>query len=126
MKALAFTVAAAALIAAPAFADEHSEVVQAATHAGLASQASDIAGVHAHMHHALNCLVGPGGNGFDAKEMNPCAGAGAGAIPDDKDAKSKATLEHAAAELRAGITDSDATAAKRTATAVGAMLKKVE
>ena len=44
-------------------------------------------GVQAHLHHTLNCLVGPGGDGFDAKQMNPCAQAGNGAIPDAKDAK---------------------------------------
>ena len=50
-------------------------------HAGYAAAAADIAGVHAHLHHALNCLVGPGGNGFDAKEINPCAHAGNGSFP---------------------------------------------
>ena len=41
-----------------------------------AAQATDLNTVHMHLHHALNCLVGPNGKGFDAKEMNPCAHAG--------------------------------------------------
>src|ERR1700752_2576602 len=84
--ALALAAAAGlALLPAQALADWHSETVNAATHAGLAAQAADIGGVHTHLHHALNCLVGPKGTGFDAKEMNPCAQAGNGAIPDATD-----------------------------------------
>src|SRR6476646_9621049 len=79
----------AGLAATSALADASSETVTAATHAGLAAGASDLAGVHTHLHHALNCLVGPGGNGFDAKEMNPCAQSGKGAIPDTTDATKK-------------------------------------
>ena len=80
-------------IAATAFAaDLGSEITNAQTHAGLAAKAADINGVHMHMHHALNCLVGPGGDGFDAKQMNPCAQSGNGAIPDEMDAAKKAKL----------------------------------
>jgi hypothetical protein len=66
---------AAALAFAPvaAWADAASEVVTAGTHASLAAGSADIAGVHTHLHHALNCLVGPKGNGFDAKDLNPGA-----------------------------------------------------
>lgn len=118
--------AAVCLMPSAVLADAHSEIVNAATHAGLAAAAADIAGVHQHLHHALNCLVGPGGNGFDAKEMNPCAQAGSGAIPDTADAAKKAALEAAAAKAAAGIADTSLTSAQKTAADVSAMLKKEE
>lgn len=117
--------AAAALIApGAALADAHSQVVTAAMHAGLAAGASDIDAVHTHLHHTLNCLVGPGGAGFDAKQINPCAQAGKGAIPDEADAANKAALEKAATAAEAGIAEKDLAAAKKDAADVQAMLKK--
>ena len=120
--------AAAALFAFPAaaLADAHSEIVVAAQHAGLAAGSADISMVHAHLHHALNCLVGPGGNGFDASQLNPCANSGKGAIPDTSDAGKKAALEAAAATARKGIASNDAAAAKKDAFDVADMLKKAE
>ncbi|MBI3676673.1 MAG: hypothetical protein HY243_08660 [Proteobacteria bacterium] len=50
---------AAAFAVAPANADAKSEVVTAWTHADLASKAGDLSGVTMHLHHVLNCLVGP-------------------------------------------------------------------
>ena len=70
---------AALLLPVAALADAHSEIVNAETHAGLAAKGTDLAAVHMHLHHTLNCLVGPSGAGFDAKEINPCANAGSGA-----------------------------------------------
>jgi hypothetical protein len=106
-----------------ALADANSEVVTAATHASLAAGASDLAGTHTHLHHTLNCLVGPGGNGFDAKELNPCAQNGKGAIPDTTDPTKKASLEKAADKVRAGIAAADFKTAQADASAVATMLK---
>lgn len=124
-------VAGAAIMAVPpalqqALADAASEVVNAQTHAGLAAGSGKIEGVHSHLHHTLNCLVGPSGDGFDAKEMNPCAQAGAGAIPDTTDVAKKKSLESAAAEARKGIAATDLAAAQKAASETAAMLKKVE
>ena len=106
------------LIAATAFAaDLGSELNNAGQHAGLAAQAADINGVHTHMHHALNCLVGPGGDGFDAKQMNPCAQSGGGAIPDEADQMKKTKLMAAKNDLTKGIAEMDIAAAKADATA---------
>jgi hypothetical protein len=116
---------AALLLPAAALADGHSEIVLAEQHAGLASQATDIATVHSHLHHTLNCLVGPGGPGFDAHEMNPCANAGNGAIPDGGVLK-KLSLEGAAAEARKGIAEPDLAKAQKAAADTAAMLKKAE
>ena len=120
MKLATFAVLAGAplLFAATAFAaDLGSEINNAQTHAGLAAAAADINGVHMHMHHALNCLVGPKGEGFDAKQINPCAQSGNGAIPDEMDAAKKAKLTAAVADLNKGIAEMDIAAAKADATA---------
>jgi hypothetical protein len=106
------------LFAATAFAaDLGSEINNAQTHAGLAAAAADINGVHTHMHHALNCLVGPQGDGFDAKAMNPCAQSGGGAIPDEADQMKKTKLMAAKADLTKGLAENDIAAAKADATA---------
>ena len=60
--------------------------------------------VQKHMHHVLNCLVGPNGKGFDESFGNPCNGQGQGAIPETTDAATKTKLEvgadrHAASRL---------------------------
>ncbi|HEY0107352.1 MAG TPA: hypothetical protein VGB91_14825 [Rhizomicrobium sp.] len=104
-------------------ADAGGEIVTAMTHADLAGKASDLAGTQMHLHHALNCLVGPGGAGFDPKNLNPCANAGAGAIPDTADAAKKAALEGAADKARAGIAATDlATAQKDAGEAASALM----
>ncbi len=108
---------ASLLLSATAFAaDLGSEITNAQTHAGLAASAANIDGVHMHMHHALNCLVGPGGDGFDAKQMNPCAQSGNGAIPDEMDAAKKAKLTTAKTQLMQGIAATDLKMAQASAT----------
>jgi hypothetical protein len=117
-------IAASFAFAPPAaLADAASETVTAATHADLASKASDIKGVHTHLHHTLNCLVGPGGTGFDAKELNPCANAGKGAIPDTSDAAKQKSLNEAADKARAGIMAADLKTAQSDARDASALLK---
>ena len=125
MKKIAIITVCAALVGiTPALAaDLGAEINTAATHADLAVQADNINGVHTHLHHALNCLVGPGGNGFDAKELNPCGHSGAGAIPDSTDAMMKKALENAADTARAGIAATDIAAAKADATKANAQIK---
>lgn len=123
----AAVLSAALLVSLPAYAaDVHGEIVTAATHAGLAAQGSDIGTVHMHLHHTLNCLVGPGGNGFDAKEMNPCANSGNGAIPDSSDAAKKAALQNAANEAATGIGETDLAKAQKDASDTAALLKAQE
>lgn len=118
--ALAFTLS----LASPAFAaDLKGEIVNAVEHAQYAAQAGTIAEAHAHLHHALNCIVGPAGNGFDKTQMNPCAGSGNGIIPDDGDAGAKAGLETAAAKAREGLATDDLAKAKADAGAVAATLE---
>ena len=116
----------AGLLFVPALADEHSEIVNAEAHAGYANDYADIMQVHMHLHHSLNCLVGPNGAGYAPKEIDPCAHAGNGAIPDAKDAKTKAALEAAAKIVSSALAENDVAKAKKLAADATAMLKKLE
>ena len=107
-------------------ADVGSEIMNARMHAGLAAQAADLATVHAHLHHAVNCLVGPKGTGFDAKELNPCQNNGNGAIPDETDAAKKKALEAAADKATTGIQAGDLATARTDASSVATMLGSVK
>lgn len=113
-------------IASSAFAeaaDPAQEAATAATHAGLAAQAAALAQVHMHLHHTVNCLVGPQGQGFDAKEANPCQKLGNGAIPDTSDKGAKAKLTAALAKAEAGLKSDDLAAARKAAAETQAALK---
>src|SRR5579862_6395853 len=119
-------IVAGILIALPAsaqVADAAQEVATAATHAGLAARAATIEQVHMHLHHTVNCLVGPEGPGFDAKQANPCQKLGNGAIPDTTDSASKAKLTAALAKAQAGLKSDDLTAARKAAAEAQAALK---
>lgn len=107
-------------------ADAGAEITNAAMHAGLAAQASDVAGVHTHLHHTVNCLVGPAGPGYDGKELNPCANNGSGAIPDSTNASTKQALEAALAKANNGIAATDLATAQKDASAAAAMLKSAK
>ena len=107
-------------------ADVNGEITNAATHAGLAATATDIAGVHMHLHHTVNCLVGPSGTGYDAKELNPCANSGNGAIPDSTNASAKQSLQAAVAKANTGLAATDLAAAQKDASDTAAMLKTVK
>jgi hypothetical protein len=109
-------------LAPAALADGPQAIGIAANHAGLAANAGAIEMVHTHLHHVLNCLVGPGGQGFDAAPGNPCGQAG-GAIPQTSDAATKTKLEGVAASVRGGIANNDMAAAKKVATDAQAALK---
>ena len=130
MKTLVLCVAAAGIVSLSALpasaADVKGEIVTAETHAGLAAKASDLDGVHMHLHHTLNCLVGPNGAGFDAKQMNPCANSGSGAIPDTTDAAKKKSLQAAADKAKDGIAQTNIATAQKDANDVAAMLKADE
>lgn len=103
------------IAASPAsLADGPEAIATAAQHAGLAAAADDLAGATRHLHHTLNCLVGPDGAGFDAGAGNPCNDAG-GAIPQTSDAATRGTLEETAMKLREAVEDDDLAAVKEAA-----------
>ncbi len=68
-------------------ADPSAELKTAITHAGYSAKQEAQQGVTMHLHHALNCLVGPQDKRFDAAAGNPCQGQGNGYLPDLKAAK---------------------------------------
>ena len=115
MKKLMMLAGAAALFATPALADLAGELSTAQTHAGMAATQADIAMAHKHLQHAINCLVGPNGKGFDAAAGNPCGKAGNGAIPDSTDAAQKAKLTSIATSAEAGVGNSDLAASQKAA-----------
>ena len=82
--------AASFSFAAFAQSDVTKEVSTAHAHALMAQNATTLAEAHTHLHHVINCLVGPDGSGFDAAAENPCKGQGNGAL---KDAASNAALQ---------------------------------
>jgi hypothetical protein len=123
---IAAFVAAMAPFAAHA-ADLSGEIATAAQHADLASQATDIAGVHAHLQHTLNCLVGPNGAGFDAKQLNPCANSGNGAIPDAaSDAAKLRVLKSAATNVGVGLRENNLFTAQTTAAHIAKKLQAIK
>ncbi len=117
----------AGLVAAPlaAHADAASEISTAAQHAGFSAAATSLVVAHTHLHHTLNCLVGPGGRGFDAKQANPCSSQGSGAIPDTTDAATKKSLERIAARTRAALRSTSLATVTKDAAAIQAALGKV-
>ena len=113
-KFLIVSCVAALALPTVAFADVSAELTVSAQHAGLASKAAAIDGVHMHLHHVVNCLVGPSGKGYDATNANPCAKAGNGAIP-DASADQKTKLMAALTAANAGLASSDLAAAQKDA-----------
>ncbi len=112
----------ALLFSTAAFADLAGELNTAQTHASLAAKGANINAVHMHLHHALNCLVGPAGTGFDKTNANPCASAGKGILVDSTDAAQKSKLQMAVTHAEAGIAATDLAAAQADATATASAI----
>ena len=108
-----------------AAADVKQEIATAEQHAGYAQAADQLKMVHTHLHHTINCLVGPDGKGFDAKELNPCKDLGNGAIPDTADEAQKKALQAAVSKARSGLDADELAAAQKDAGETEAMLKKL-
>jgi hypothetical protein len=101
LLALALPIAAQA---ADADSAASKQVSTATAHAGMALGAADLKMAHTHLHHVVNCLVGPAGKGFDAQAGNPCKGAGNGAIVDAKgDTATESRLHAALSEAEQGL-----------------------
>lgn len=110
------------LLATPATAaDPTKEISTAATHAGLAAESTDLKMVQTHLQHVINCLEGPQGKNYDAKQLNPCKDQGTGAIPDAPPDK-KAELQKAVAMAQANRSVTDLAQAKKQASDLQTML----
>ena len=127
-KPLLTLLAASALaVAAPAFAaNPTGEIKMAATHADLAVKATELSQVRMHLHHALNCLVGPHGKDYDNTNANPCAGMGDGAIPDSTYPGTVKNLKEAAKQAMAGIAANDLAKAHKRAIDMASSIDKVK
>lgn len=104
-------------------ADLKAEITTAGQHADMAAGAADIATVKMHLHHTINCIVGPAGAGYDATQINPCKNQGNGALPDATTPAAKQNLQTAVTDAQAGLGASDIAAAKKDASAASASLK---
>lgn len=121
LLAMALPLAASAADAGSAVA---KQMATADAHAGMALGASSVKMTHTHLHHVVNCLVGPGGKGFYAKAGDPCKGMGHGAIVDARgDAATEATLHTALSEARKGLKASTLDSAHADAKEVFATLQ---
>ena len=99
------------------------EVRTAAEHAGYAANSDTLKLVHTHLHHAVNCLVGPNGDGFDADFLDPCKGMGGGAIDAATDMKTKKALNSALDAATSGIAADSLSAAQKDAKQAASDLK---
>jgi hypothetical protein len=110
-----------------AVAQTHSaqdEVNTAHAHAMMAQSATTVAMAQTHLHHVINCLVGPNGTGFDTKAGDPCKGQGNGAIPDSaSDAALHTKLQAALTDAETGVKASDLKAAQANAAKAAASLQ---
>lgn len=99
--------------------DAAKELATARTHAQLASASQSVAVAKLHLHHVINCLVGPHGKGFDAAAGNPCKGMGDGAEMDArKDRMSMTQVTHALAYARHGVAAKDLAEVHKAASGV--------
>ncbi|HTX53650.1 MAG TPA: hypothetical protein VMD08_09575 [Candidatus Baltobacteraceae bacterium] len=69
---------------ASAAADPSAELQTAITHVAFAMKYEGIKEITLHMHHTVNCLVGPQDKLFDTAAGNPCQGMGNGYLADHK------------------------------------------
>ena len=109
-----------------AYADAASEIATAAQHAGFAAAAPNLAQTHMHLHHVVNCLVGPRDGDFDKTIMNPCAQEGNGAFPDESDPAIKAKIQSVMSVAEDSIASSDEATAKKDAASVETQLKEIK
>lgn len=101
-----------------------TEVSTAHAHALMAQSATSIKMTHTHLHHVINCLVGPGGEGFDTAPGNPCKGQGDGALPDSTHNPAlHAKLEDALQDAQAGLASNSLATAHKDATKTAATLQ---
>lgn len=118
--------AAVSVIPAGAQANAGSEVAIATDHAGYAVAGMNIDAIHMHLHHAVNCLVGPQDKSFDSAVENPCAKEGNGAIPDATTPETKAKLQSIVRTAEIGINANDQSTAKKAATDAYNALKAIQ
>lgn len=109
---------------ADAASNVSKEVTTAATHSHFAGASKTLKMVHTHLHHTVNCLVGPNGAGFSSKFLDPCQGMGNGAVNDATDAKTKQSLQQALKIADKGLATDNLAMAQEDADLVHGILQK--
>ncbi|MGH7224584.1 MAG: hypothetical protein ACRELF_15270 [Gemmataceae bacterium] len=103
--------------------DAAKELATANTHAQLSAASQSVEVATMHLHHTINCLVGPHGRGFDAAAGNPCKGMGDGALRDSpKKSDMHAKAMRALMAARHGIAAKDLPALHKAASDVISIL----
>lgn len=122
-----FGAVALLLVSVTAFAARDAAQQEAATaraHALMAAGADSLKMAHAHLHHVINCLVGPHGSGYDKKAADPCKGMGDGALADAKqNQKLHHDLRRALHAAEAGLRTNELKRAQHDATRAADALK---
>lgn len=128
LKRIAIAAAVGGLLAFPiaAYADAAAEIATAAQHAGLAAAAPTLAQIRTHLHHVVNCIVGPRDGDFDKSITNPCAQQGNGAFPDESDQAIKTKLQNVLNVAEDGIASNDEATAKKAAATAETQLKEIK
>lgn len=105
--------------------DAAKELGTASKHAQLSESSQSVQVAAMHLHHVINCLVGPHGTGFDAAAGDPCKGMGDGALQDStKGSESHSKALHALAIARHGIAEKELPAMHKAASEIVGILGK--
>lgn len=126
MRIISPLVLTAALTVGTAWADSAAETATALQYVYKAAQADKIADIHANLHQAVNCLVGPKDSLFDKSQPNPCAKSGSGVIATTKDPKLKKHLQDAVDMAEMAIATDDPDNAMMLATGAAGALRASE
>ena len=114
----------------PALAGIGEELTIAQTQALFAyrSGRGGVGGAVIRLQYVLNCLVGPGGEGFNITppNQNPCADAGKGAIHDAVNPAQKKLIEEAIAYTRKSMTITTTEEMQEAATNLADLLGKAK
>ncbi len=106
-----------------------TQLATAITHAGFSANAEAVEMATTHLGHVLNCIVGEGGEGFNADWGNPCGSQGAGIVNElasHPQAADLAGLVEAARGLAAqGVTQTSLVAVQAAAAGASALLSLI-
>lgn len=106
-----------------------TQLQTAIQHSGFSAAAEDQAMASRHLGHVLNCIVGEGGDGFNAEWGHPCGGQGAGIVNDlssHPQAADLTAIVDAARSLAAqGVDQQSLLAVQSAAAGVGALLQVI-
>lgn len=106
-----------------------TQLATAITHAGFSANAEAIDMATTHLGHVLNCIVGTGGEGFNADWGNPCGSQGAGIMNElashPQAADLQALVESARALAAQGVTQTTLLAVQSAAAGAAALLSVI-